>query len=286
MSGSALPGWLLLSAWVSAGAAVVLPYLVSRRRGVPAYGGRAVAWLRRFAGARAAGFAGTRKQTAQVSAAGRWRGRPGGRLRLPERGRLLPAASAGLGTAVVFGGGVGCLAGLLLGAGLYRWLPRPRSPQVRRAVVEQQDLATQLPMTAELLAACLSSCSSPAPAVAAVGRSVGPPMARRLEAISAELALGAPPELSWGRLGDDCPTLAPLGRCLVRTSISGAPPAAPLRGLAQAQRASAARAAQARVRRAGVIATAPLGVCFLPAFILISVVPVVLGLTAMFAGRI
>ncbi|WUN32848.1 type II secretion system F family protein [Kitasatospora sp. NBC_00315] len=187
---------------------------------------------------------------------------------------------------MLIGGLGGLLAGVGLTVGLHRLLTRWRSAAERGAAQEQLALAGQLPMTAELLAACLSSSSAPGPAVAAVGQSVGEPMARRLAAVSAELALGAPPELSWGRLGEACPTLAPLGRCLVRTSVSGSPPAGPLRGLAQAQRGSAVRAAHARVRRAAVMATAPLGVCFLPAFVLISVVPVVLGLTSMFARRL
>lgn len=54
-------------------------------------------------------------------------------------------------------------------------------------------------------------------------------------------------------------------------------------GLAQGRRTAAARAAHVRVRRAGVLATAPLGLCFLPAFVLIGVVPVVIGLTSRFA---
>ncbi len=111
-------------------------------------------------------------------------------------------------------------------------------------------------------------------------------MSDRLAAVAAELALGAPPERCWERFGTNSPALAPLARCLVRTSISGAPPAVPLTGLAHAQRAAAGRAAHARVRRAGVLATGPLGVCFLPAFILIGVTPVVMGLTALFARRI
>ncbi|MGK4581787.1 type II secretion system F family protein [Kitasatospora sp. HPMI-4] len=192
----------------------------------------------------------------------------------------------GVGAAVVVGGPVGLPAGTLLALAAKRWLPRVRSPAERQAALEQDQLARQLPLTAELLAACLGSCSSPAEAAAAVAASVGPPMSGRLAGAAAELALGAPPEVCWERLGADCPTLAPLARCLVRTSISGSPPAAPLIGLAQAQRETVRRAAHGRVRRAGVLATAPLGVCFLPAFILIGVVPVVIGLTSLFAKRI
>ncbi|GAA2138522.1 hypothetical protein GCM10009760_19920 [Kitasatospora kazusensis] len=193
---------------------------------------------------------------------------------------------AGIGVAVLIGGLAGLPAGALLGAATRRWLPRARSPDTRKAALEQERLSRQLPLAAELLAACLGSSSSPAAAAAAVARSVGSPMNGRLAAVAAELALGAPPERCWERLGADAPALAPLARCLVRTSVSGAPPAAPLTGLAHAQRATASRVAHARVRRAGVLATAPLGVCFLPAFVLVGVVPVVMGLTAMFASRV
>ncbi|MFI6846125.1 type II secretion system F family protein [Kitasatospora sp. NBC_00085] len=193
------------------------------------------------------------------------------------------AVAAGLGAAVALGGGAGLAVGVLLAAALCRWLPKARSPDERRAALEEEQLARQLPLTAELLAACLGSAASPAVAVAAVGRSVGAPMGPRLVAIAAELALGAPPEVCWTRLGGERPALAPLARCLVRTSLSGAPAAGPLIGLAHGRRTAAARTAHARVRRAGVLATAPLGLCFLPAFVLISVVPVVIGLTTRFA---
>ncbi|MBP0455102.1 type II secretion system F family protein [Kitasatospora sp. RG8] len=197
--------------------------------------------------------------------------------------RVALAAAGGLGAAVALGGAVGAAAGALLAVVLYRWLPRARSPDERQAALEEEQLTRQLPLTAELLAACLGSAASPAVALAAVGRSVGVPMGPRLVAIAAELALGAPPEVCWTRLGEEHPTLAPLARCLVRTSLSGAPATGPLIGLAHGRRTAAARTAHARVRRAGVLATAPLGLCFLPAFVLISVVPVVIGLTTRFA---
>ncbi|MEV7924250.1 type II secretion system F family protein [Kitasatospora sp. NPDC088779] len=201
-------------------------------------------------------------------------------------GRWRPVALAvgsGAGAAVLLGGAVGVVVGALLAAGVHRWSARVRSPTERRAVLEEELLTRQLPLSAELLAACLGSAASPSAAVSAVGRSVGAPMGPRLVAIGAELALGAPPELCWSRLGEQHPSLAPLARCLVRTSLGGAPAAGPLIGLAQGRRTAAARAAHARVRRAGVLATAPLGLCFLPAFVLIGVVPVVIGLTTRFA---
>ncbi|MEV8095916.1 type II secretion system F family protein [Kitasatospora sp. NPDC085879] len=194
--------------------------------------------------------------------------------------------AVGVGTAAATGGAVGLVAGAMAAAAAYRWLPRPMSPGARRAVAEEEHLLRQLPLTAELLAACLGSASAPGRAAAAVAAGVDSPMRERLSTAAAQLALGAPPEVCWEQLGAASPALAPLARCLVRTSRSGTPPGAALSGLAQAQRAAAARAAHARVRRAGVLATAPLGLCFLPAFVLIGVAPVVMGLAALYTHRI
>ncbi|WP_380285880.1 type II secretion system F family protein [Kitasatospora purpeofusca] len=197
--------------------------------------------------------------------------------------RSATAVAAGLGAAAFLGGPGGLVAGGLLAVGLHRWMPRARSPAERRAALEEERLVRQLPLTAELLAACLGSAASPAAAVAAVGASVDAPMGPRLLTTAAELALGSPPEVCWHRLGEAYPPLAPLARCLVRTSLSGAPAAAALTGLAGGRRAEAVRTAHARVRRAGVLATAPLGLCFLPAFVLVGVAPVVMGLTSRFS---
>ncbi|MBB4924830.1 type II secretion system F family protein [Kitasatospora kifunensis] len=180
----------------------------------------------------------------------------------------------------------GVLVGALAAVLLWRGLPALRSALARRASSESGLLLAQLPLTADLLAAFLGSSASPAQAAQAVARTIGDPMRTRLAAVSAELALGAPSVACWERLGAQCPALAPLARCLVRTSVSGAPPAAALAGLAVSQRAAAARAAHARVRRAGVLATAPLGLCFLPAFVLIGIVPVLVGLAASFGQRL
>ncbi|MFE4973212.1 type II secretion system F family protein [Kitasatospora sp. NPDC056651] len=200
-----------------------------------------------------------------------------------RRRRMVTAVVGGLAAVMLVGGGTGLVVGALLAVGIHRWSARERSPLDRRAAREEELLTRQLPLSAELLAACLGSAALPSEAVSAVGRSVGAPMGPRLVAIGAELALGAPPELCWSRLGEQHPTLAPLARCLERSSLGGVPVADPLIGLAQGQRAAAARAAHARVRRAAVIATAPLGLCFLPAFVLIGVVPVVIGLASRFA---
>ena len=187
----------------------------------------------------------------------------------------------GAGAAVSVGGLRGLIAGVLTTAVAARWLPEPPSPEQRRAAGEAAALRAQLPLTADLLAGCLASWCAPAAAAEAVAGAVGEPMRARLVEVAADLNMGAGAEESWGRFGAD-PVLAPLARCLVRASASGAPPAAGLARLAEGVRDSAATAAQGRARRAGVLATAPLGLCFLPAFVLIGVVPVVTGLAGSF----
>lgn len=213
---------------------------------------------------------------------------PAGRRR-PGRERLKAR-----GAAVLLGAGVASLVGgpwgWLLGAGAaalgLRFLPMPPGAAERARRREYALLRSQLPLAADLLAGCMASWCPPDAAVAAVAEAMPEPMAGRLLAAAVQLSMGADPEACWESLGLADPVLAPLGRCLARAASSGAPPAAGLVRLADAERASAAREAQARVRRAGVLATAPLGLCFLPAFVLVGVVPVVTGLAGIFLGRL
>jgi len=187
----------------------------------------------------------------------------------------------GVGVAVSLEGTFGLLAAVLAAAVCFRSLPDPPSAEQRRAATEVAALRAQLPLTADLLAGCLASWCPPAEAAEAVAGAIGEPMAARLAEVAADLRMGGDAEESWARFGAD-PVLAPLGRCLVRASASGAPPAAGLARLAEGCRTEAATAAEGRARRAGVLSTAPLGLCFLPAFVLIGVVPVVTGLAGSF----
>jgi hypothetical protein len=71
---------------------------------------------------------------------------------------------------------------------------------------------------------------------------------------------------------------APAVRALVRASDGGAPVAAAVARLAADARAAARERDRRAARQAGVRAVLPLGLCFLPAFVLLGVVPVVVGL--------
>jgi hypothetical protein len=65
---------------------------------------------------------------------------------------------------------------------------------------------------------------------------------------------------------------------LSRAAEGGAPVAAAVSRLAADARADARARGEQAARRVGVLAVAPLGLCFLPAFVLLGVVPVIAGL--------
>lgn len=156
---------------------------------------------------------------------------------------------------------------LCLGAPAAR---RRRQAAASRAVVDRD-----LPRAADLTAACLDAGASPADALLAVGDAVGGPVGVRLRAVSLAARAGADlPDLADA---DEEDPLAALLRAVARATVTGAPLADSVREVATDQRDRARWRALERARRAGVQAVGPLAVCFLPAFVLVGVVPVVVG---------
>lgn len=177
-----------------------------------------------------------------------------------------------LGWALV-GGTTGPAIGLACAYGVGRWL-RTREPD---STATADEAARQLPLAADLLAACVSAGASPREAAEAVGESLGGPVGDRLVSTAAALRLGGEPVETWGRFGE-IPGASDLARCLERAGSTGAPAAEPVARLADRLRAEHARQAAARAGRAQALITAPVGLCFLPAFLAVGVAPVVIGL--------
>lgn len=71
---------------------------------------------------------------------------------------------------------------------------------------------------------------------------------------------------------------APLAAAVIRAGRTGAPAAATVGRAARELREAAADALAAEVRTVAVKATAPLVLCFLPAFVLLGVLPTAVGL--------
>ncbi|MFI1974386.1 type II secretion system F family protein [Streptomyces wedmorensis] len=184
---------------------------------------------------------------------------------------LAPLAAVGLGWAL-FGTVGGLCAGVLVAAGL-----RQGSAKRASAPSDDDESARHLPLAADLLAACAASGAGPGEAAEAVGRSLGGPLGERLTRTAAELRLGGEPAEVWRRFGA-LPGATGLARCMERAGSSGAPAAEAVARHATALRAARARSAETRARRAQVLISAPVGLCFLPAFLAVGVAPVVIGL--------
>ncbi len=176
---------------------------------------------------------------------------------------------------VLVGGAAGVAVGALAALAVRRWQGRARPP----AGVDPREAERQLPFAADLLAACLAAGAGPVEAAEVVGESLGGPVGERLARAGAELRLGGEPGAGWGRLAE-IPGARALAQCLERAARTGAPAAEPVSRLASALREDRTRQAGARAQRAAVLVTAPVGLCFLPAFLAIGVAPVVIGMAS------
>ncbi|HLV58862.1 MAG TPA: type II secretion system F family protein [Natronosporangium sp.] len=176
---------------------------------------------------------------------------------------------------------VGLLAGgwwgvpLAVGAGLaaHLVLRRLESPESR---ARRELEAADLPLCADLLAVALRGGVPVDRAAAAVADALPGALGERLGRVARLLQLGATPAEAWRELapvtGADR-----LIRAAVRSADHGAALSGALSRLADDLRADRAASAEAAARRAGVLIVLPLGFCFLPAFVLAGLVPVIVA---------
>jgi pilus assembly protein TadC len=131
----------------------------------------------------------------------------------------------------------------------------------------------------ELLAACLRAGMPVAVGLNAVAEGLDAPTGPALRRTAQLLALGAEPIQAW-QPALECPATARVAKFAQRSGRGGGALAESLIRLAAQLRASAQEQSEARAQRAGVLIAAPLGLCFLPAFLAIGVAPVLIGLAA------
>jgi pilus assembly protein TadC len=135
----------------------------------------------------------------------------------------------------------------------------------------------------DVLAVCVAAGMAVSTAAAATAPTAPPKLAQVLRRAADLLALGADPAVAWSTASDlpagaiDAQTDALL-RLARRSASSGAALADGVAELADQSRDDAAHAAAAAAERAGVLIAGPLGLCFLPAFVCLGIVPVVAGL--------
>jgi Flp pilus assembly protein TadB len=189
--------------------------------------------------------------------------------------RLRPAlvASAFVGAWVFVGGPVGVGAGVVGAVVAWRVLGRAESPAVRR---RREELERDLPTAVHLLGACLAAGAATSTALETVAHALPGAVADELLLVRHRLALGADPASVWHDVARH-PQLRPLGRSLERAHVSGASVRAAVEALASELAAQSRARTDALARSVEVRAAAPLGACFLPAFLLLGVVPMVAG---------
>lgn len=161
---------------------------------------------------------------------------------------------------------------------------RSRSQVLRRGRPARRRTGSNDPLASasalDVLAVCLTAGMPVSAAAKATAAGAPEPLAAVLGRAADLLALGADPATAWAPppgvdLDPACLGLLRLAR---RSASSGTALATAVAELATHSRQEAAHRAEAAAERASVVIAGPLGLCFLPAFVCLGIVPVVAGL--------
>jgi pilus assembly protein TadC len=192
----------------------------------------------------------------------------------PPRPAVVAVAGLAL-AAMVWASGAGA-GGVLLGA----LVGTGAGFVLRRAALRGADEADEpaaLAAAWERLAVCLRVGLPVAAAVQAAADDLRGGAGVRLRRVAGLLALGADPADAWREAGEQ-PQLAGFARAARRSAGTGAALAEVARAEGGRIRAELVDTAEARAQRAAVTIAGPLGLCFLPAFLVLGIAPVVIGL--------
>lgn len=170
----------------------------------------------------------------------------------------------------------GAVAGLLLSAIAYRLMSAAGSRSARAEIALRR---AQLPSAIDVLVLMLRTGSTPTAALAHAATVVTGGLAADLRRLAALQLMGTSPREVWLEAASD-PALISLAVAAGRSVDSGAALADSWAKVAADLRAERAVGNEVLARRAGVAVLAPLGLCFLPAFICLGVVPIVIGLAS------
>lgn len=187
----------------------------------------------------------------------------------------------GIGAGALLGWSFGGLLGLFVGAGAGSY--------VMRMLHKREDAPTQIetaaivrdtPVFIDLLAATLASGATMRSSLSAAANAMhNSPIQIRLAPVLAGIELGADPRDAWSTLINE-PVLGQLSISIMRSYDTGAGLESVLVGIASDMRRDHRSRVEVAARTAGVKAVIPLAVCFLPAFFVLGVVPIVASLAA------
>lgn len=152
----------------------------------------------------------------------------------------------------------------------------------RREAKQARDV-TESPMAIahamDLIALALAGGAPTVVALEAVSASCGPAVREPLARVAAAMRWGVDDEGAWASASQ---AWRPVAGAFALAARAGAPPSALLRRAAADLRTSESERIAVAGAKAGVRIVLPLGACFLPAFVLLTVVPLVLGLVEPF----
>ena len=190
----------------------------------------------------------------------------------------LATTVGGISTAILIGGLPGVVVGALVTAAGWWAIRRTRRPRAPTLGIAAK---LRLAGTLDLLAACLRAGLPVPSALDAVAETAPAEAGTALRSTAGLLALGSTAEEAWAPV-QTVAGFGELAAAAIRTSRSGAAFATAAADLAGRFRDELATEAEERAERAGVALALPVGLCFLPAFFCLGVLPVVIGL----AGRL
>lgn len=160
---------------------------------------------------------------------------------------------------------------------LWQFLRRRISTGAQIAPAVLLDAAASL----DVVSHCLQSGMALSPALRAGARMCPPELAEALIRCAARIEVGA--AAAWASVSDH-PAWAPLATAARRSHDTGAALAEQLEELAETFRSQAEDAAHATAERAAVAIAGPLALCFLPAFVVLGLIPTVAGLAGTMFG--
>jgi pilus assembly protein TadC len=159
----------------------------------------------------------------------------------------------------------------------FNWRSPVLSRSLLRRLADQTRRPTPARMSAfatELVAACLDAGATPAAALEAAGAHLPDALGDALTSAAKASAEGAPTEEALPEDG----ALGPIAAVFRRSSQTGSAMSEQLIGVAAQLRADEQFERLAKAHRVAVLSALPLGLCMLPAFLLLAVVPAIVGL--------
>lgn len=185
----------------------------------------------------------------------------------------LAAVGAPIASMVLLGWPFGALIGMALSPVAHGIVSRLESAATRERSAR---IAAQLPGALDLMVAALEVGRPPSVALGLAADATYDPLGSELGQLASRLAVAGDPLAVWSSVLDD-PALAPVGRAFRRAETSGMPVAQVICGVADELRRERRACRREDSRKVAVRTAAPLGVCFLPAFFLIGIVPTIMG---------